>query len=164
MMGDYSFRIMNAVLGSEIIPAFLRTRVMRAIGFRMSKESCIWAGGNFRSTKVTISPGVFINVGFYHDGYDELYIGNNVRIGPYVRVITATHEIGPSHQRGPIEVVGKPVRIEDSCWIASGVTILPGITIEKGCVLAAGAVVYESTERNGLYAGNPARRVRDLGS
>ncbi|HEY0758386.1 MAG TPA: acyltransferase [Acidisarcina sp.] len=105
---------------------------------------------------------MFINVGFYHDGYDMLHIGENVRIGPFLRVITATHDIGPSHQRGLIEVVGKPVRINDGCWIGSGVTILPGVSIEKGCVIAAGSVVYETTEADGLYAGNPARRVREL--
>jgi len=161
-LGDYSFRVLNAFLGSELLPAFMRTKLMRAIGFQMSKQATIWAGANLRSTKVTIGPGVFINVGFYHDGYEALYIGSNVRIGPFVRIITASHEIGPAHQRGLIEVVGKPVRIEDNCWVGSGVTILPGVTVEKGCVLAACAVVYENTDRDGLYAGNPARRVRDL--
>ncbi len=161
-MGDYAFRVMNAALGSEVVPAFVRTAVMRAVGFDISREACIWPGASFRSKKVTIGPGVFINVGFYHDGYDRLEIGRNVRIGPHVRVITATHEIGPPEQRGMIEVVGKPVHIRDACWIGTGVTILPGVVIERGCVLAAGAVVYETTEADGLYAGNPARRVRDL--
>ena len=128
----------------------------------MSKKSCVWAGANFRSTKVRIGSEVFINVGFYHDGYDSLYIGDNVRIGPYVRVITATHDIGPPEQRGMVEVVGKPVVISDACWIGAGVTILPGVTLGRGCVVAAGAVVHESTPGDGLYAGNPARRVREL--
>lgn len=161
-MSDYGYRVLNAFLGSELLPASLRTTLMRATGFGMSKKATVWAGGNFRSKRVSIGSGVFINVGFYHDGYDMLHIGENVRIGPFLRVITATHDIGPSHQRGLIEVVGKPVRINDGCWIGSGVTILPGVSIEKGCVIAAGSVVYETTEADGLYAGNPARRVREL--
>jgi maltose O-acetyltransferase len=135
---------------------------MRAIGFDISKKATIWAGASFRSKKVQIGSGVFINVGFYHDGYDMLVIGDNVRIGPFVRIITATHEIGPSHQRGMIEVVGKPVQIKEGCWVGTGVIVLPGVTVEKGCVLAACAVVLKDTEMDGLYAGNPARRVRDL--
>jgi maltose O-acetyltransferase len=161
-MGDYAFRVMNAALGSEMLPAFMRTKVMRAVGFDISKEATIWAGASFRSRRVTIGPGVFINVGFYHDGYDELEIGRNVRIGPYVRIITATHDIGPPEQRGMIEVVGKPVRIQDACWIGTGVTILPGVVIKRGCVVAAGAVVSKTTEADGVYAGIPARRIRDL--
>lgn len=161
-MGDYAFRVMSSLLASETLPAFLRTKAMRAVGFQISREATIWAGASFRSKKVEIGSNVFINVGFYHDGYDMLHIGDNVRIGPFVRVVTATHEIGPSNQRGMVEVVGKPVRIEDACWIGAGVSILPGVTINRGCVVAADSVVYESTEADGLYAGNPARRVREL--
>ena len=161
-MSDYTYRVTNAVLGSELLPASLRTKAMRALGFSISKKACIWAGANLRSKKVTIGHGVFINVGFYHDGYDQLEIEDNVRIGPFVRVLTATHDIGPSLQRGQIEVVGRPVCIKDGCWIGSGVTILPGVTIARGCVLAANSVLFEDTEADGMYAGNPARRVREL--
>jgi maltose O-acetyltransferase len=161
-MGDYIYRITNAALGSEFMPAFLRRSIMRSMGFDFSKKSAVWSNCSFRSRKVSIASGVFINVGFYHDGFDWLTISDNVRIGPFVRVITATHDIGPSSQRGMLEVVGKPVHIAEACWIGSGVTILPGVTIARSCVIAAGAVVYESTDVDGLYAGNPAKRVRDL--
>ena len=161
-MSDYVYRLTNAALASELLPAFLRTRAMRALGFNMSLEAVIWAGANLRSKKINIAPGVFINVGFYHDGYDELTIEDNVRIGPFVRVLTATHEIGPSTQRGQIEVVGKPVCIEKGSWIGAGVTILPGVTIARGCVIAANSIVLKPTQADGMYAGNPARRMRDL--
>jgi maltose O-acetyltransferase len=161
-MGDFAFRVMNSLLSSEMLPASLRTKAMRAVGFRISEQACIWAGANFRSKNVSIGDNVFINVGFYHDGYDMLEIGNNVRIGPHVRVITATHEVGPPEQRGLVEVVGKPVRIGSGAWIGCGVTLLPGVIVERGCVIAASSVVYDPTESNGLYAGNPARRVREL--
>ena len=37
-----------------------------------------------------------------------------------------------------------------------------GVTVGDGCVLAAGAVVTGDCEPDGLYAGVPARRVKDL--
>jgi maltose O-acetyltransferase len=40
--------------------------------------------------------------------------------------------------------------------------VLPGVTIGAGCAVAAGAVVTADCEPDGLYAGVPARRVRDL--
>ena len=63
-MGDYPYRVLNALLGSELLPAFLRLRLMRRAGFNISKEACIWPGASFRSRRVTIGSGVFINVGF----------------------------------------------------------------------------------------------------
>lgn len=52
--------------------------------------------------------------------------------------------------------------MEDGCWLGGNVTVLPGVTIGRGCVIAAGAVVTKSCDPNGLYAGVPARRIRDL--
>lgn len=52
--------------------------------------------------------------------------------------------------------------VGDGCWIGANATILPGVTVAPGCVIAAGAVVTKDTEPDGLYAGVPARRVRDL--
>jgi maltose O-acetyltransferase len=161
-MTDYPHRVVTALLGSELLPASLRMRLMRGIGFDISEDACIWAGASFRSKNIKIGSGVFINVGFFYDGYEHCGIGNNVRIGQFVRVLTATHDIGPSYQRGLVEVVGKPVNIKDGCWIGSGVTILPGVTIEQGCVIAANSVVLETTAPNSLYGGNPARLIRKL--
>ena len=47
-------------------------------------------------------------------------------------------------------------------WICAGAAILPGVQIASGCVIAAGAVVTHSTAPNGLYAGIPAIRKKDL--
>lgn len=135
---------------------------MKTAGYGVSTNSTIWPGASFRSKRVTIGSNVFINVGFFFDGYDRLTVGDDVRIGQFVRVITATHEIGPSRQRGLVEVVGRPVTIANGCWIGAGAVILPGVCIAPGCVVAANSVLGESTERDGLYAGNPARRVREL--
>jgi maltose O-acetyltransferase len=161
-MGDYLHRVTDACLASEFVPASIRMKLMRRLGYDVSPEACIWAGASLRSKNLSIGSGVFINVGFFFDGYAHLEIGDNVRIGQNVRIITATHEIGPSTQRGLIEVVGEPVTIRRGCWIGSGATIMPGVTIAEGCVIGANSLVQTSTEPDGLYVGTPAKRARDL--
>lgn len=161
-MGDYAHRALDCLLNSALAPVGLRIAAMRALGYRVRKDTAIWSGACFMSKRFSVGAQVFINVGFFYDGHSELRIGDNVRIGQFVRVITATHEIGPPHQRCIMEAVGKPVEIRDGCWIGAGVTLLPGVTIERGCVIAAGAVVTRSTAPDGLYAGAPARLIRQL--
>lgn len=160
-MGNYYFRLLARLASSELVPVSFRPRLMCAIGFAIASDSLIWPGADLRSRKVTTSPGVFINVGFYHDGCGDLFIGTEVAIGPHVRVITGTHELGSLDRRCGNNV-SRPVRIEQGCWIGAGVTILPGVTIEPGCIVAAGAVVTQSTVSHGLYAGVPAKRIRNL--
>jgi maltose O-acetyltransferase len=162
-MGDFAHRVTDCLLASELMPASIRMKLMRWLGYDVSPEACIWAGANLRSKNLSIGPGVFINIGFFFDGFARLEIGDNVRVGQNVKIITATHEIGPSTQRGLIEVVGGPVTIKRGCWIGAGTTIMPRVTIAEGCVIGVNSLVNKSTEPDGLYVGTPARRVRDLG-
>ncbi len=162
-MGNLAHRMTDALLRSEFLPVAMRMPLMRRIGYDVHPSSCLWAGAILRSKNLTLGPNSFINVGFFFDGHEHLEIGGNVRIGQFVRVITASHAIGPPQQRCTMEVSGGPVCIGDGSWIGCNVTLLPNITVAKGCVIASGAVVTRSTMPNGLYAGVPARLMRLLG-
>jgi maltose O-acetyltransferase len=161
-MGDFTHRVTDALLRSEMLPVMFRMKFMRMAGYKVATNSCFWAGANLRSKRLTVGGNVFVNVGFFFDGFDTLTIGENVRIGQFVKIITATHQIGPPKQRGTHETIGKAVCIENGSWIGSCAIILPGVTVASGCVIAAASVVTKSTEPNGLYAGNPARLIRML--
>jgi acetyltransferase-like isoleucine patch superfamily enzyme len=40
--------------------------------------------------------------------------------------------------------------------------VAPGVNVGSGCIIAAGALVVRDCEPNGLYAGVPAKRIKDL--
>jgi maltose O-acetyltransferase len=86
----------------------------------------------------------------------DITIGRNVSIGPYTTLSTATHAIGYGSRRMQLDVVARPIVVEDGVWVGMGCLILPGATLGRGCVVAAGAVVTESVPPNCLVAGNPA--------
>jgi sugar O-acyltransferase (sialic acid O-acetyltransferase NeuD family) len=52
------------------------------------------------------------------------------------------------------------VTIEDECFIGSGSIIKETISIKKGTIIAAGSVVIKNCETVGVFAGNPARKVK----
>lgn len=60
------------------------------------------------------------------------------------------------------EVISMPIKIGGGCWIGARAVILPGVTVGNGCIIGAGAVVAKDCEPDGMYAGVPAKRVRDL--
>ncbi|PRY18442.1 acyltransferase [Kineococcus rhizosphaerae] len=110
---------------------------------------------------VVLGEGCFVNHDCYFDTAASITLGRAVALGDHVRIITSRHEIGSAERRaGPRSP--QPVVIEDGCWLGSGVTVLPGVTIGAGCVVGAGAVVVGDCAPHGLYAGVPARRLRDL--
>jgi acetyltransferase-like isoleucine patch superfamily enzyme len=83
----------------------------------------------------------------------DCFIGHGVM---FVNDLFATG--GPA--RGD-KALWKPVDIGDRVSIGSNATILP-VRICDDVVIGAGSVVTRDIARPGVYAGNPARKLRDL--
>ncbi len=91
----------------------------------------------------------------------EVYIGDNVMIGPNTLITTVGHPLTPKGRREHIGIA-EPVTIGNDVWIGGNVTILPGITIGNNVVVAAGAVVTKDIPDNTLVGGVPARKIKDI--
>lgn len=72
----------------------------------------------------------------------EVRIGDNVIIGPNVCIYTATVTTNYQRRQGSRGTqYGKPIVIEDDCFIAANVVILPGTRIGRGTTIGAGSLV-----------------------
>ncbi|MGH4050582.1 MAG: acyltransferase [Clostridium sp.] len=73
-------------------------------------------------------------------GYIE--IGENVMIGPRVSLFAENHNFSNHDTNIKLQGVNrKGIKIEDNCWLGSGVIVLDGVTIGKGSVVTAGTLV-----------------------
>ena len=55
------------------------------------------------------------------------------------------------------------IDIGNNVWIGTNVIVLPNICISNNIVVAAGSVVTKSLlEQNSLYAGIPAKKIKEL--
>ena len=86
-------------------------------------------------------------------------IGDDCFIGHGVMFINDTFAAG-GPARGRKELWGV-TRIGHKVSIGSNATILP-VSICDGAVIGAGAVVTRDIQQPGIYAGNPARKIRAL--
>lgn len=86
-------------------------------------------------------------------------IGADCFIGHGVMFVNDTFEKG-GPARGD-QTLWKSTTIGDRVSIGSNATILP-VCICDHVVIGAGAVVTRDIDTAGVYAGNPARRLRDL--
>lgn len=122
-------------------------------------------GCYFNTRDVSIGKETFINYQCKFFSSDkpggQIIIGDNCFIGMNVLFTTMTHETGTAQKRAG-EKRYYPIVIGDGCWLGTNATVLPGVKIGEGCVIAAGSVVHKDCEPNGLYAGVPARRIKDL--
>lgn len=58
-------------------------------------------------------------------------------------------------------MLGGGVQIGDGSFVGLGATVRDRLHIAPGCFIAAGATVVDALSESGVYAGVPARRIRD---
>lgn len=119
----------------------------------LGEDCSVWFNAVLRGdvNKIVIGDRVNIQDGaVLHTLFDgsknpsQVHIGNDVSIGHNAIV------------HGGI--------IEDGCLIGMGATVMDNAVVKSGCIVAAGAVVLSNSvlEPNGVYAGIPAKRVKDI--
>lgn len=151
--------IINGFLMSYIIPKRIRRLALNLLGANI--KGTIHGHCSIFTNKIQIMEGPFINRNCFIDNNAMITIGENVSIGYNVNLITANHSIGNKDKRGGVNKL-LPIEIQDGSWIGANCTILPGTIVEKGCVIAVGSVDKGICKSDILYAGVPAKEIRQL--
>lgn len=126
----------------------------------------------FSKLGVVMGENTFANLGMriaINDVSDEpkIIIGNNVSIAPNVTFVAEScanngREVNAiDYVKDRLSVNGKII-VEDEVWIGASVTILHNVTIGRCSVIGAGSVVTKDVEPYSIYAGVPARKIRNL--
>ena len=126
----------------------------------MEKGVTIGYGVKFHGDfeKIYLKKNVEIADSVYFHAYDEIIIGRNTAIGPFVKIITnqnprlEVNELNRFYK--PLE---KPVVIEDNVYIGTGAIILPGVTVHEMSVVAAGAVVTKDVPSYTVVGGSSSK-------
>ena len=163
MIKSYAWDVfVNKFFASYIIPYKIREYMYRVIGIKMGKNSAIHAKCYVSGKNITIGNHSYLNKECVIDAcHGRISIGNNVGVAYRCQLLTTNHDYSDGNKRTG-KVSGADIVIEDGCWIGAGAIILPGVTIKNGGVVAAGSVVTKDCEENCLYAGNPARKIKEL--
>lgn len=151
----------NTIASSKLTIPLIRKKIYNVFGISTNTKK-ISHDLYFRSSNVEIGEGSWINSScFFDNTHSAVKIGKNCGIAMGVMFCTNTHLIGKESLRAG-KSTHSSIEVGDGSWIGTRATILPGVKIGRGCIIAAGAVVNKDCEPNGLYAGVPAKRVKDL--
>jgi virginiamycin A acetyltransferase len=112
---------------------------------------------------IRIGNNSYINSGGVLYSGNGITIGDNVLIGPNCNIVPVNHEYSsieiPIRKQGFQKSKGGII-IENDVWLGAGVTLLDGALIGTGCVIAANSLVIGETEKNSVYAGVPAKKIK----
>lgn len=128
-----------------------------------SVRTCLWCyrGGN-------------LSIGHHTGIYGTTIIcAKSITIGSYTMIAGGTHiydtdfhsldpAIRANGNENQVQASSSPVSIGNQCWIGSRCLILKGVTIGDQAVIGAGSVVTKNVPPRQVWAGNPAKFIKEL--
>ena len=117
-----------------------------------------------RNGVIQLGDGCSVNPYCVLYGHGGLIIGDRVRIAAHCVFIPANHRFSMSDGQFAHEGLSRVgIRIGNDVWIGTGVRVLDGVTIGDEIIVGAGSVVTKPLLKKGVYAGVPAKFIREHG-
>jgi maltose O-acetyltransferase len=149
-----------------------RLTIMKLIKLSLSKcgkNVTIMQRTNLSFSNISIGNNVYIGPNAcFLSAKAKIIIGNDVLFGPNVTIITGDHRYDlPGRTMFSINNTEKlssndqNVVFEGDNWIGANSTILKGVIIGYGSIIGAGSVVTHSIPKNTVFAGVPARFIKN---
>lgn len=137
-----------------------RIYIYRLLGAEISKNVKVYGSftiiGCYKNLE--IGQNSSINQGVLFNCRDKIKIGENCHISPYAQLHTGKL-IVDKHKKYHLS---EPIVIENNVWIASGAIISAGVRIGENSIVGANSVVLGNVDNDSLYAGNPAKKLKEL--
>ncbi|MBF4583827.1 acyltransferase [Curtobacterium sp. VKM Ac-2865] len=161
VVGGLGSVLFTSVLGAALMPRAARRVLLNAAGAQVESGPGTAFSLNGSARNLRIGRGVYFNTRVDIEAVAPVTIGAHTAIGMQVLIMTSHHAIDPDGGWSTV-AKGRAVTIGERVWIGGRATILPGARIDDDVVIAAGAVVTGHLQSHGVYAGVPARRIREL--
>jgi acetyltransferase-like isoleucine patch superfamily enzyme len=118
------------------------------------------SSGDFRY--LTIGQNCYIGDGVYVDLSNEVILADNVVVSGHASFLTHTDCNRSSYLSKKYPRQCKSIQVNQGAWIGFGATILAGITVDEYAVVSAHALVNQDIEPRVMYAGVPAKKIKNL--
>lgn len=116
-----------------------------------------------------ISVGNYVHIAVYSSliGAGKISLSDYCNISSRVAIYSSNDDYSGAAMTNPTVpseftgVTHADVFLGKHVIVGSGSVILPGVTLEEGVAVGALSLVHKSCQAFGVYAGNPARRIKD---
>ena len=108
-----------------------------------------------------IGNNVYIAKGCWLNALGTIEIKDDVMLAPYCVLATTRH----TYKNGSFKygkTILKKIIISQGAWVSAHCTITQNVTVGKSNIIAANSVVVKDTKDFKMYAGVPAKEIKDI--
>jgi putative colanic acid biosynthesis acetyltransferase WcaF len=135
-----------------------RAMLLRVFGARLGPgchiypRAVIWAPWNLscEDTVAIADEAIVYNP-------DPVNLKSHCIISQQAYLCGATHD----YDDPAFPMISAPITVERYAWVCARASVMPGVTIGEGVVLGLGSVASSDLEPWSVYAGLPARKIRE---
>lgn len=162
----YYYRLLGSYIGCNCKIGKIEISVPEQVSI---SENCILennvrlrVGGGWKKAFIKIGKSTFLGHSTQINVGSAFIIGDNCLIAPLCIFTDANH----GFENMMIQINRQNcnydrITIEDDVWIGSGSIVLAGVKISKGAVVGAGSIVTKSIPAYEVWAGVPAKKIKD---
>lgn len=116
------------------------------------------------SSRIKFGKNVQVNNAIFNTVSGEIVIEDFTFLGHGVSLLTGTHDYKLKNisRQSKVPNVGQDIHIGKGVWIASNVTIVGPCNIGDNCVIAANSLITGEIKKDSLYAGVPAKFIKEI--
>lgn len=135
----------------------LKAAILRLFGAKIGVGVRIKTGVKVKFPwRLEIGDYAWIGEDVWLDTVAEIYIEPHVCLSQGVYLCTGNHDW--THPEFALKPA--PIWLKQGSWIAARAAIGPGVTVGEGAILALGSIATQSLESMTIYAGNPAKPIK----
>lgn len=107
--------------------------------------------------RLSIGNNVWIGENVWIDNLADVVIGNNVCISQGAMLLCGNH----NYKKTTFDLMVGNIVLKEGSWVGAQSIVCPNVTLHENSILTVGSVAVHDLEANGIYQGNPAKKIRE---
>lgn len=135
----------------------IKIQLLKLFGSKIGSNITIKPSVNIKYPwNLSIGNNVWIGEGVWIDNLANIEIGNNVCISQGAMLLCGNH----NYKKTTFDLIIGNINLKDGCWVGAKTTVCPNVTLHENSILTVGSIAVHDLDANGIYQGNPAKKIR----
>ncbi|HVN04242.1 MAG TPA: WcaF family extracellular polysaccharide biosynthesis acetyltransferase [Bryobacteraceae bacterium] len=136
----------------------VKAAILRMFGARIGRGVYLKPGIKVKFPwYLTVGDYCWLGEDVWIDNLAPVTIGSHVCVSQGAYLCTGNHDWSTTNMK----LFRRPIALHDGSWVGARAVVGPGTVVGAGAVVTAGSVITKNVPAGEIWAGNPARYLRD---